>query len=165
VQNSIEVDLSLVSHEDALLRDVDLTLLKTAKPHDPNTLYLLQTVPGIGNILSLVRLDDIHHIERFPRVQDFASYGRLIKCAKESHGKRSGTSGSKLGKAHLKWAFSEAAILFLRDNPEGQKFLSRLEKKHDQGNALTILAHKLARAVYSMLKRKVAFDMKRFLND
>jgi hypothetical protein len=30
---------------------------------------------------------------------------------------------------------------------------------------LTILAHKLARAVYYMLKRKVAFDMKRFLND
>jgi hypothetical protein len=63
------------------------------------------------------------------------------------------------------WAFSEAAVLFLRDNPEGQKFLSRLEKKHDKGKALTILAHKLARAVYYMLKRKVAFDMKRFLND
>ena len=51
------------------------------------------------------------------------------------------------------------------DNPAGQKFLARLEKKHDKGKALTILAHKLARAVYYMLKRKVAFDMKRFLND
>ena len=165
VQKSMEVDLALVSHYDTLLRDVELTLLKTAKQHDANTLYLLQTVPGIGKILSLVLLYEIHHIDRFPRVQDFASYCRLVKCAKESGGKRSGTSGSKIGNAHLKWAFSEAAVLFLRDNPDGQKFLARLEKKHGKGKALTILAHKLARAVYYMLKRKVAFDMKRFLSD
>jgi transposase len=110
VQKSMEVDLALVSHYDTLLRDVELTLLKTAKQHDPNTLYLRQTVPGLGNILSLVLLYDIHQIERFPRVQEFASYCRLIKCAKESNGKRSGTSGSKIGNAHLKWAFSEAAV-------------------------------------------------------
>jgi hypothetical protein len=40
-----------------------------------------------------------------------------------------------------------------------------LEKKHGKGKALSILAHTLARAVYDMLKRKVAFDKKRFLND
>jgi transposase len=165
VQKSIEVDLALVSYYDELLRDVELTIVKTAKQHDANTLYLLQTVPGIGKILSLVLLYEIHHIDRFPRVQEFASYCRLVKCAKESNGKRSGTSGAKIGNAHLKWAFSEAAVLFLRDNPAGQKFLARVEKKHDKGKALTILAHKLARAVYYMLKRKVAFDMKRFLND
>ena len=165
VQKSIEVDLALVSYYDELLRDVELTILKTAKQHDANTLYLLQTVPGIGKILSLVLLYEIHHIDRFPRMQEFASYCRLVKCAKESNGKRSGTSGAKIGNAHLKWAFSEAAVLFLRENPAGQKFLTRLEKKHDKGKALTILAHKLARAVYYMLKRKVAFDMKRFLND
>jgi hypothetical protein len=38
-----------------------------------------------------------------------------------------------------------------------------LEKKHDKGKALSILAHKLGRAVYFMLKRKVAFDMDIFL--
>ena len=123
----------------------------------PHTLYLLQTVPGIGKILSLVLLYEIHHIDRFPRVQDFASYCRLVKCAKESAGKRSGTSGTKIGNAHLKWAFSEAAVLFLRDHPAGQKYLARLEKKHDKGKALTILAHKLARAVYYMLKRHGGF--------
>jgi transposase len=108
-----------------LLRDVELTMVKTAKHHDAQTGYLLQTVPGIGKILSLVLLYEIHQIDRFPRVQDFASYCRLVKCARESAGKRSGTSGAKIGNAHLKWAFSEAAVLFLRDNPAAQKFLSR----------------------------------------
>ena len=65
-----------------------------------------------------------------------------------------GTSGTKIGNAHLKWAFSEAAVLFLRTNPAGQKYLARLEKKHGKGKALTILAHKLARAVYYMLSAK-----------
>jgi transposase len=164
VQKSIEVDLALITYYDALLRDVELTIVKTAKHHDAQTLSLLQTVPGIGKILSLVLLYEIHDIARFPRVQDFASYCRLVKCAKESAGKRFGTSGSKIGNAHLKWAFSEAAVLFLRDNPAAQKLLARLEKKHSKGKALTILAHKLARAVYYMLKRQTAFALETFLH-
>jgi transposase len=86
-----------------------------------------------------------------------------VKCRKESGGKRLGTSGKKIGNAPLKWAFSEAATLFLRNNPQGQKLLSRLENKHDKGKALSLLAHKLGRAVYYMLKRNTAFDMDLFL--
>jgi transposase len=104
-------------------------------------------------------LYEIHDIDRFPRGQEFASYGHLVKCAKESAGKRSGTSGTTIGHAPLKWAFSEAAVLCLRDHPAGQKFLARVENKQSKGQALTILAHTLARTVYDMLKRQTAFDM------
>lgn len=162
VQKSIEVDLTLIGYYDQLLRDMELSILRTAKQHDANTLYLLRTIPGIGEILSLVLLYEIHDIQRFPRVQDFVSYCRLVKCAKESAGKRYGTSGTKIGNAYLKWAFSEAAVLFLRNNPLGQKYLGRLEKKHGKGKALTVLAHKLARAVYYMLQRKTAFAIQYF---
>jgi acyl carrier protein len=163
VQKSIEVDRALLGHYDELLRDIELSVLKAAKQHDANALSLLRTVPGIGEILSLVLLYEIHDIQRFPRVQDFAAYCRLVKCAKESGGKGYGTSGTKIGNAYLKWAFSEAAVLFLRANPAGQKYLSRLEKKHGKGKALTVLAHKLARAVYYMLQRTTVFDMHKFL--
>ena len=163
VQKSIEVDLALLGHYDELLRDVELSILKAAKQHDANTLYLRRTVPGIGEILSLVLLDEIHDIQRFPRVQDVVSYCRLVTCAKASAGKRDGTSGTKIGHAYLQWAFSEAAVLFLRANPAGQKDLGRLEKQHGKGKALTVLAHKRARAVYDMLKRDTAFAMHTFL--
>jgi transposase len=162
VHKSIEVDLALISYDDERLRDVELTSLKTAKHHDANTLYRLQTVPGIGKILSLVLLDELHDSNRFPRVQDVVSYGRLVTCAKASAGKRLGTSGTKIGKAHLTWAFSAAAVLFLRDHPPAQRYLARLEKNHDTGKALTVLAHQLARAVYDMRKRHVAFDQDQF---
>jgi hypothetical protein len=85
-----------------------------------------------------------------------------VKCRKEAAGKRLGTSGAKLGKAPLKWAFSEAAVLCLRDHPAAQQYLARLERTHDHGKALTILAQKLARAVDYMRKRKVAFDKETF---
>ena len=62
---------------------------------------------------------------RFPRVQDGVSAGRWVKGAQESAGKRYGTSGTKIGKAYLTWAFSAAAVLFLRNHPAGQKSLAR----------------------------------------
>jgi transposase len=164
VQKSIAVDLALIGHYDQLLRDVELSILKTAKQHNAQTLYLLRTVPGIGESLSLVLLYEIHDITRFPRVQDFLSYCRLVKCTKESAGKRYGTSGTQIGNAHLKWAFSEAAVLFLRANPAGQQYLTKLEKKHGSGKALPLLGQKLGRTVYYMLQRHTAFDMDKFLN-
>ena len=99
VQKRVEVDLALLDAYDRLLSDVELTIVQTAKQHNAQTLYRLQSVPGIGKILSLVLLYEIHDITRFPRVQDFVSYGRLVKCAKESAGKRYGTSGAKIGNA------------------------------------------------------------------
>jgi transposase len=163
VQQSMEVDLALIGYDDHVLSDVDLPIVKVARQHDAHTVYLLQTVLRIGNILRLVLLYEIYEIDRFPRVQDLVSSCRLVKWAKASAGKRYGTAGTTIGKAHLKWAFSEAAVLFLRENPAGQKSLTRLEKKHGQGKALTVLAQKLARAVYYMLKRHTAFDMPQFL--
>jgi transposase len=138
--------------------------VQTAKQHHAQTLYRLQSIPGIGKILSLVLLYEIHDITRFPRVQDFVSYCRLVKCAKESAGKRYGTSGAKIGTTYLTWAFSEAAVLFLRNNPAAPKYLLRLESKYGKGKALTIVAHKLARAVYYMLKRDTTFNRQKFLN-
>jgi transposase len=163
VHKSLEVDLALSGHDDSLLRDMEWSVLTTAKEHHTTTLSWLRTVPGIGEILSLVLLYEIHDIHRFPRVQDVVSYGRVVKCAKESAGKRYGTGGSKIGNAYLKWACSEAAVLCLRDHPLGQKYLTRVEKKHGKGKALTILAHHLARAVYFMLKRHTACERHKFL--
>ena len=99
MHKSLDVDRALVGHYDQLLRDVELALLTTATQHDATPLYLLRTVPGIGEILSLVLRDEIHGIQRFSRVPDFVSYCRLVTCAKAWAGKRDGTSGSTMGNA------------------------------------------------------------------
>ena len=163
VRTSMEADLELIDHLDQMTRKLETFILRQARVHDPQALHLIRTIPGVGKILSLIILYEIHDIDRFPTVQDFASYARLVKCAKQSNGKQLGSSGKKIGNVHLKWAFSEAAVLLLRDNPETQKLKQRLEKKHGKAKAISILAHKLGRATYYVIKRGKAFDMNRFL--
>jgi DNA primase len=54
---------------------------------------------------------------------------------------------------------------FLEKRMEIFEFLvTSLTAKHGKAKALSILAHKLGRAVYYMLQRREAFDMKKFLS-
>jgi transposase len=162
VRKSLETDLALVADYDEKIRDLQLHLEKRAKEHDRDAYHRLRSVPGIGKILALTILYEIHDIGRFERVQDFLSYARLVKCEHSSAGKRLGSGGAKVGNVHLKWAFSEAAVLFLRKNPRGQEHLRRLAGKHGKSKALSILAAKLGRAVYHLLRKQRTFDPERF---
>jgi len=163
VQNMIATDLSVIAAYDPIIAKMERDIISMARHHDPVAHALLNTIAGIGRILSLVILYEIEDIKRFPSVQDFASYSRLVKCSKESNGKKYGSSGKKIGNAHLKWAFSEAAVLFLKGNEPGKKYLDKLANKHGKGKALSILAHKMGRAVYFMLKNNKPFDQNTFL--
>ena len=69
-----------------------------------------------------------------------------------------------VGNAHPKWAFSEAAVLFLRAKPAGQTYLTKVEKQHGSGTALTLLGQKLGRTVYDRFQRPTACAMGNFLN-
>jgi len=163
VQRAVRSDLALAEHLDEQLRRIELYLTQHAKIDDPQTFGRLQTVPGIGPILAMVILYEVHDIGRFGSVQQFVSYCRLVKCAHESAGKKTAGRGNKIGNAHLKWAFSEAALLMLREHPAAKTFVARLEKKHGKAKAISILAARLGRTVYWMLKRKEVFDVNRFL--
>jgi transposase len=163
VRKSIEVDVSLIDPYDKLLGEVELSIPRSAKAHDVQTFARLQSVPGIGQILALVIVYEMQAIARFPRVQDFVSYCRVVKCAKESGGKRLGTSGKKIGTVPLRWACAEAAVLFLRHHQPGKEYFTTLAHTHGKAKALTVLAHKLGRAVYYLLTRAHAFDLKRFV--
>jgi len=162
VKKSIEVDLAMIDAINPILAQLEWYIEKTARQHDYKTLYLLRSIPGVGQILGLVILYEIHDIKRFPRVQDFSSYARLIKPVKESDGKWAGKSNKKIGNAHLKWAIKEAVILMLRESGQAKAYKARLEKKYNKGKALGILTHKLGRAIYYMLKNNEAFSMEKF---
>ena len=163
LRKTIAVEVSLIAHYAKWLGEVELSITRTAKAHDVPTFSRLPSVPGIGQILALVLLYELQDIARCPRVQDFVSYCRLVKCAKESGGKRLGTSGKKIGNVQLRWAFAEAAVLCLRQNQPGKEYFAKLEHTHGKAKALTVLAPKLARAVYDLLSRAQAFALNRFV--
>jgi len=91
------------------------------------------------------------------------SYCRLVRGTVASAGKIKGLKGSKLGNAYLRWAFGEAAVIAKRDSsllgPLSKHLESRMGGNKFKAN--TVLAIKMARAVYFMLRNKTAFDPER----
>jgi transposase len=156
------MDVAMIDYYDDALKILEKDIEKTARQHDRHALALLCSIHGIGPILSMVMLYEIHDINRFETVQQFASYCRQVKCSHESANKKKGTGGAKIGNAHLKWAFSEAAIMFMRFNPKAKKLVEKLTIIHGKGKALSILSHKLARAIYHMMKNNKPFDREKF---
>ena len=164
VRESIEADISVLDTLHEVLLKLEQTVLDQARHHDPVALQLIRTIPGIGKVLSLVILYEIQDVRRFAEVGNFISYARLVKCPHESAGKRSGSPHNKIGNAHLKWAFSEAAVLFLRDHKPAKDYHHRLVTRYGKAKALSIIAQKLGRTVYYMLKRKEVFNPNRFFS-
>jgi transposase len=162
VRQSAAVDLAVIDVLDAQLGAVELYLTRTAKVDDVQTYHRLQTIPGVGKVLALVLLYEIHDIGRFGSEGQFLSYARLVRCAHESAGKQVGSGGKKIGNAHLRWAFAEAACLLLRASERAKQWKARQLKKRCAGRVLALLAARLARAVYHLWRKREAFDEARF---
>lgn len=159
----VEADLALIDDYDTQIARLELHLTRTAKVDDPVTFGFLRTVPGIGPVLGLTLLYEIDAIKRFPEVGNFLSYARLVRCEHSSAGKVKGSGPKKVGNAHLKWAFSEAACLMIRTCPAVKAWVQRQEAKRGKRKALAVLEAKLGRAVYHLWRKQQAFDVKRFL--
>ncbi len=158
VRKMVSVDIDLIDFYDRQIQDLDLYLEQNAKVDDPDSFYRLQSIPGVGRILAMTMLYEIHDIRRFPTVGEFLSYSRLVKGTNSSAGKQYKPTGAKMGNPHLKWAFSEAITLLKRECPAAKDFAERIELKHNRARANSLLAIKLGRAVYWMLNRKTTFN-------
>jgi transposase len=162
-QLALQNELALVRHFDTQIIALETQLQRLTKEMAGRDYTLLQTVPGIGEYLGLTLLYEIGDIERFPTVKDFLSYCRLVKGTVASAGRIKGLRGAKLGNPYLRWAFGEAAVIAKRDHKLIGPLAQRLEARMggNKFKANTVLAIKLARAVYFMLKNKTVFDAER----
>jgi transposase len=162
-QLSVAANLNLIDSYDQQIAALELHLTRSAKIDDPATFGFLKSIPGIGPILGLVMLYEIDAIRRFPEVKNFLSYSRLVLGTHESAGKVKGFAGRKLGNAHLKWAFSEAASLMLRSFAPAKSWMLRQSKKRGAKKAHAILEAKIGRTVYHLWRKQTPFDARKFL--
>src|SRR5215510_3838603 len=65
VRKSIDVDVALLDRYDTLLSDLERTLVHSAKRHDPEAFHRLHSIPGIGHVLAMTILYEIHDVTRF----------------------------------------------------------------------------------------------------
>jgi transposase len=164
-QLAIQNELALIRHFDTQIIALENQLQKLTRQIAARDYTLLQTVPGIGEHLGATLLYEIGDINRFPTVKDFISYCRLVKGTVASAGKIKGLRGARLGNPYLRWAFGEAAVIAKRDHavigPLAQQLEARMNGNKFKAN--TVVAIKLARAVYFMLKNKTIFDPQRLV--
>jgi transposase len=101
---AVDADLVLIEHYSDIIRSLETHIDKLTRRNSPHSMSLaiLKTIPGIGSVLASTILYEIDDIKRFPSVQHFASYARLIKPKKTSAGKTTGGGGGKIGNQHLK---------------------------------------------------------------
>jgi len=164
-QLALKNEMAMIRHFDHQIFQLEEELQRQTKKVAGRDYTLLQGVPGIGESLGLTILYEIGDINRFPTVKDFLSYCRLVRGTVASAGKIKGLRGSKLGNPYLRWAFGEAAVISKRDHQVIGPLSQRLEAKMggNKFKANTVVAIKLARAVYFMLKNKTVFDPSRLV--
>jgi len=124
---------------------------------NPDVQRLLH-IPGIGKILSFTIYLEVDGIERFPTVNQFYSYCRLVPGANNSNRKQKHKSGNKDGNKYLKMAFTEAGFRAAQYYKEITQFYQGKSRKKHNNIARILVAKELAKISYYILKEKVDFN-------
>ncbi len=138
------------------IRDIERVIKQKTKLRQ--SFIGLQTIPGVGLILTLTIMLETGAISRFPKVGQCSSYCRKVPSKWTSNNKNKGKGNVKNGNKYLIWAFSEAAELSRRHNEAAKAFFNRKSAKTNRMVAHAALAHKLARASYYIMRDGVEFN-------
>ena len=165
ITRNMGVDEQCIDFLTSQIKNLEKHLLARARVHDEDALVRLKKIDGIGDILALTLLYEIHTVKRFGSLQKFSSYCRVVNPQCESAGKRVGTGNRKAGNKYLSWVMQEIVTYSCRYNKRIGEYFKKLERKKGRKNARRILAHKWAIAIYTILKKRVDFDIDKFLKN
>ena len=154
--------LDLIESYDRSIRQIEEAVDGHAHQVQPELLELLLSIPAVGTVRALTLLYEIVDIARFPTPKAFCSYARVVFPAATSDGKFCGYRGFKQGNPYLKWVFNDLAVQIGGFCPAIRAWAAKLEQRQGKRKARHRLAHRLANAVYYMLKRRERFSLERF---
>lgn len=118
----------------------------------------LNTLPGIGLVLSGVISLETADINRFASPENYASYCRTVAAKKESNGKKKGENNAKCGNKYLAWAFIEASNLARRHDENARRWFDRKAAKAGRIVATKALACKLSKAAWHLMRNGGSYD-------
>lgn len=115
---------------------------------------LLQSIPGIGPIITGVIMAEVGDISRFPTARCFAAYCGVTPSVKASGGKTYLGKTNKHASSYLRWCLAEAVVHIHKRDPVMKQAYERLTTTKGKGKAKVALMNKLARIIFAVLKRK-----------
>jgi transposase len=157
-RRSISECLALIDFLDARIEPLDAELRPFAKA-DPRAV-LLDTIPGVAELLAVTIAVEIGEISRFARAEQLVSYGRLAPRVHQSGQARPRSrSLNKSGSRLLGWAAVEAAQQAWRDsNPWHELYLEVARRSRHTNAAKAAVARKILIAAWHMLSRNQPFN-------
>jgi transposase len=138
------------------IRDIEKALQNKLKPR--LEMDCLQSMPGVGRILSMTILLESGDISRFANVGNYTSYCRKVKSVWLSNKKVKGRGNQKNGNRYLAWAFSEAAEMARRFNDSCRAFFDKKSARTNPWLARRALERKLTKVAYFIMKDQMPFD-------
>jgi len=131
--------------------------LRPIADSDPRA-KLLQTIPGVGPLISLTFASEIGDVSRFSSPAKLVGYAGLAPRIIQS-GERSATGRlSKAGSRSLRWAAVEAATQAWRPTNPFHEHYRRLAARHGVNPARSAVARKLLICSWHMLSRGQVFQ-------
>jgi transposase len=155
---SVSECLAVIDFLDARIQPLDAELRPFAHA-DPNAV-LLDTIPGVAELLALTIAVEIGEINRFAGPENLVSYGRLAPRVHQS-GQARPRSGplSKSGSRLLGWAAVEAAQQAWREsNPWHDLYADVVHRSRNSNAAKAAVARKILIAAWHMLSRNEPFN-------
>jgi transposase len=156
-RHSISECLTLIDFLDARIAPLDAELIPFANAD--SRAVLLDTIPGVAELLALTIAVEIGEVSRFTSPQKLVSYGRLAPRVHQS-GQARPRSGplSKSGSRLLGWAAVEAAQHAWREsNPWHELYLDVGRRSRHSNSAKAAVARKILIAAWHILSRNEPF--------
>jgi transposase len=153
------LELQILEQLNQSIAEIEKDLLKRARPMP--SYQVLQSMPGVGRILSLTIALETADPQRFPSAGDYASYCRCVDTRRLSNGRKKGENNRKCGNKYLSWAFVEAANFAKRYDEQSRRFFDRKAAQTNTIVATKALACKLAKAAWHMMAENTPYDAER----
>jgi transposase len=127
---------------------------------------ILQTVPGLGLILSNVIGSEIDRVERFCSASKLCAYSGLVPTTQSSGGKYYHGGVLRRCNKWLKWAFIEASWVAIGCSA----YFAGLYRYHKSGGkhaneAIVAVARRMCRIVWHLLREGRAYEARGFIRD
>jgi transposase len=156
---SIAEAVALVDLLDQRIAPIDHELRPLA--HADRRALLLETIPGVGQLLALTLAAEIGDVARFASPAKLVGYAGLAPRVNQS-GQRSRTGAlSKAGSRTLRWAAVEAAQQAWRPTNPWHQLYTDVAKRHGSNPAKSAVARKVLIAAWHVLARNQPFKPSR----
>lgn len=142
--------LDLIEAMDEKIKVVNKKIRETVKGDE--ICELLDSVPGVGDILAMAIRYEIDDIERFLTSKKLCSYSGLIPSTYSSGGKTYQGKITKQGNKWLRWALTEAAQNAIKKDPGLRSFYQRVAQRRGKNRAKIAVARKLLEIIYRIWK-------------